>query len=582
MNRIKKYGIILIFSILAILSVNTMLIIDDSVSYGADITVKPNLTNNQIQSLIDKAENNSNIIFTGDNYENIHIVINKALNISTKSKTTLKGSSANSPKATVLTFTGKSNGSTISGFNIESKNYGIRIIDAKNIAILNNHITKSSENAIYIEFSRNIKITDNRITDNQGHGITIISSNGTDIIENNITKNDKSGIILEKTIDTNINYNTIKLNKHSGIELNYQTEKTYIYRNNITNSSRGILVNSLSTNDKILSNYIGDNNGNIGHDDNGDTGCGIAFGGKYDRLGSNGPKIEYNGIVNHRSHSIMAPAGIGNNRMNFSTNWYGSNDPKKSHLCVHIDSESAQVKLVNTSNGVKLIFFDSSGPITDMASFDVKFYLNGELKEVTVENGEALLQVGQEGINFIKYIVNEETGNARVNNPKNNSENNNNPNNENSNGNNGNSSTNGNNENGESASGESTNGNGLGNSNNNETGNGNGNRTLSDNNVMSPNKEYLDEDKKGQGPGDAKSENTDPDEGEKLSAVIAGASFGKTPKDPKKPASSKELIINDQYDISNIDNTIIIGLITIFFVGCIIIGYIIKVRKIAI
>jgi len=382
-ENLKKLVVIFILSAL----VFSIGVIGSSYSYGGNITINSGMNNQDIQNTIDTASPGTNIIFTGSNYNNISLIINKSINIISNTETTVKGSSNNvngESFSSVFYFKQGSEGSSLKGFKIDSKDNGISIINTKNIIISDNtiinglekgiyikgssnidiisNILKNNNNGIFIKDSSKITIEKNNIINNNGNGISIYNSNNTVIKNNKIDSNDENGIYLEDIVNTEINKNSIEKNKMTGIELTGTSKKTTISYNNISESSRGILIDSHSIGDIIESNNIVNNNGNIPHKDYGDTGCGIAFGVKYVREYINGdiPLIRNNKITGNLGHSIMAPEGIGNNLLWFNTNWYGSNDPKKSHLCVHMDSNSAQVKLVRTDNEFQLRFYDGN------------------------------------------------------------------------------------------------------------------------------------------------------------------------------------------------------------------------------
>ena len=177
------------------------------------LIVEKGLNNSEIQHIIDKAKANNVILFKGDSYENVHLLINKRLTLISNSNTVFKSTLPNP----VILISGKSSSSTtIKGFKIQSSGNAIEIKNSDYVTIINNEITSKS-NAIVANNVNYLNITKNTIVKNSKSAIVIALANHTYITNNKISNNEGSGIVLAKSKYTYIFHNTISNNKHHGI-----------------------------------------------------------------------------------------------------------------------------------------------------------------------------------------------------------------------------------------------------------------------------------------------------------------------------------------------------------------------------
>lgn len=188
---------------------------------------KTNL-NEDIQSILDNADENSTIEFLGSKYTDLHLTINKSLNI--MGSNVLISSSLNNP---VFTLCSSASGTKISGFNIVSSGSSAIYLDNVSDVVLSDINIQSSGDGIDIMNSNNIDIIGNDVKSSK-IGINLYNSEGINIIKNNI-----SGINKTKGIDG------IKLDGCKGI-------KSTIKFNNISYFNRGI--NSLDDVNNIVIN----------------------------------------------------------------------------------------------------------------------------------------------------------------------------------------------------------------------------------------------------------------------------------------------------------------------------------------
>nr|WP_302579123.1 right-handed parallel beta-helix repeat-containing protein [Methanobrevibacter arboriphilus] len=408
----NNYFKLIILLLIFIFAINGNFILNNDFSYAKDYNIGVGLNNNEIQNIIDNAISGSRIIFSGSNYNNISLVINKTLILISNVETKLYASSNNlngESFSSVFYFKEGSNGSSIKGFNIIADDYGIITYNTSNVSIYNNKISNASKSGILIESSKNVSTLNNNITknnigvtveksdkvnikknkiyNNKKNGINVHLSNNT-VIDNNQIYNNINGVNIENTVKSNITNNEIKNNDLHGIEFSGKTEKTFISKNNISKSTRGIYINSYSKNDVIISNYINNNiYRGIEPDDDLPYGIGILFGRQFN-FDDTDVDIKWNAITENSQFSIRAPSD--GDLVHIGANWLGSNDPKKTQLCHRVDSPLIKAYFQKTANGYQLIFYDGNSIVTNLASFPVIFYLNGKPIQISqVLNGVA-------------------------------------------------------------------------------------------------------------------------------------------------------------------------------------------------
>ena len=179
--------------------------------------VDAGLSNSEIQKIIDNAKDRNIILFKGNSYSDINLVIDKRLTLISNSNTVLKSSSANP----VISIKGKSSSSTtIKGFKIRGNGDGIKISDSDYVTVVSSDISTN------------------------GNGIVATGTNYLNVTKNSIVKNSNSGIVIANTISTYIFNNEINENRVNGIEL-AKSDKVYIHGNSILNNNQnGIFVSN--------------------------------------------------------------------------------------------------------------------------------------------------------------------------------------------------------------------------------------------------------------------------------------------------------------------------------------------------
>ncbi|MCE7699806.1 MAG: right-handed parallel beta-helix repeat-containing protein, partial [Methanobacterium paludis] len=195
-NTIMTISLLLIFVSVTMagpVSAETVYVQNESYYNGTSM-------NEQVQSLLDAAKSGDTIEFMGLNYENLHLSINKKLNLISTVGTVIKSSTS----AAVFLINGVlASGTQISGFNINTKgSTGIYVKNTTNTVISGNRINSTNGSAITVYKSSNTSIGNSTLT-GSAIGAQIENSKNTRITASNITNN-LNGLNIENSVNTNI------------------------------------------------------------------------------------------------------------------------------------------------------------------------------------------------------------------------------------------------------------------------------------------------------------------------------------------------------------------------------------------
>lgn len=339
--------------------------VDISSRAQCQYNIYSNMTNDEIQNIIDKSSKNDTIQFVDKNYNNISLIINKPLQIiSNKGSTiyTLNSLTNNSRELGLINsfgfyFTNNSSGSIIKGLAIIGKSdYELMINGADNINIINNTISGGEISGIYIthtkysliknntiknskdglnlnNFNRST-IVSNKIFSNKDSGIKLVNGVLNNISSNKIYKNSLDGILLEDVKANNILKNNISNNGVSGIRLEGFTIRNKIMQNNISNNVINIYANSITDNDIITKNilmYAKKSSNTYTTEDN--TGSAIFFADNYTAAKNGAMTFAYNTVGFNDQWD--AKSTMSHPAVDIGSNWYFDNDGNYAigHIC---------------------------------------------------------------------------------------------------------------------------------------------------------------------------------------------------------------------------------------------------------
>lgn len=381
--------------------------------------VSEGLSNFEIQKIIDNAKNNNIILFSGNVYEEVNLIINKSLTLISKSNTVLKSSSENP----VVSIVGRNSSLTkIIGFTIQSNGNGIEVKDSDYVTICNNTIS-SNQNGILVENASHLEIYGNSIIRNLKNGIVYFLSDHVYIYDNLIHNNGENGILVSKSNDTYIYNNSIKNNDKNGIYAsNYVDDDNYIegprnlhiYTNTIEkNHQHGIYLKKTEGNLEIINNEIANNLNNgltlsdIGSNiiqsnvikSNYDTGI------KFEK-GYTNPKsqdISYNAVFDNLFKEMEGSDYYDSTgeQLKIGDNWYSD----YGFVCPKINTNNMRFSVTQIGNGLFLAtVYDSNGNLaTKLPERMMKYQINSEKNIwITLTGGSAVFKVDANDEDLIK------------------------------------------------------------------------------------------------------------------------------------------------------------------------------------
>lgn len=381
--------------------------------------VDSGLSNDEIQNIIDNAKNGNVILFKGNSYSDINLIINKRLTLISNGNTLLKSSSS----APVITIKGKNASySIVKGFKIQGAGDGISVSGSNYVRILNNQIT-SGGIGISASDVKYINITKNNIVKNGKCGIALYSTEKSYIIGNVISNNNGNGIVLTKSDTTYIDSNTISNNARNGILLtnkfegnSYKTgpENVYITKNTINNNKwDGISVNNAEDNINIKGNTISGND---------DSGVSLNVVGSYkiqsnvitkgyngvrfdeDHVQKKNQEISYNAIYENAHVQIEAQDYRGVKPLSVGDNWYTDDGL----LCPKINTHNLKFTVTQIGkNQFQASFVDSNGKIASLLpDRELKYRTNdGKIATITIKGGIGTFTVDAVDADIIKATV---------------------------------------------------------------------------------------------------------------------------------------------------------------------------------
>ncbi len=378
---------------------NNITIHSDSGNYQK---ITSDLSNDDIQSLFDNAKGGDTFEFTDSEYNNVSLVIDKKLNIISKSNSVVYASSEVSDKAKNMGidktfgfyFTSNSAGSVLSGMTIIASDgdYGVVVDNANNVQIKDNKVV-GGLNSILAKNSDKIVISGNNLSKANGDGLQLQNIKSSLIEKNEISHNKKSGILTDGLHYCNITNNDVHHNDLNGITVNGKSSHNLIYKNTIYENTNGIYINSTSAYDQVKSNSVTysrkDPRSIMGGDE---TGNGFLLGKGFKSSGSSLLKVEYNYLA--YNEFFQAKNYWENENYAMGQNWYDSAGLSTTFVCPRLLASLMKLDTWSISNTLGLQMKDSSGkPVEDFATFQTKVNVNGNQYTATFINGKAVIDV---------------------------------------------------------------------------------------------------------------------------------------------------------------------------------------------
>ena len=367
-------------------------------SSGSNHFITSDLSNEDIQSQFDNANDGDTFEFTDPEYQDISLVVDKKLNIISKKDSVVYVSDEVSDKAREMGidktfgfyFTSNAAGSVLSGINIVASNsdYGIVADNTRNIKITNNNVAGGG-NGVLIKNSDKITMSENDISKAKQNGVQLQNVKNSIIERNVISLNKKSGIETSNIEYCKILNNTIHHNDLNGISTFNKSSNTLISGNNVYENANGIYINSTSTNDVVKSNFMTHNRKDPRSSMGGfETGNGLLFGSGFKSQGDSILKVEYNYLAHNEFY--QAKNYWENENFELGQNWYNSNDPTNTFVCPRLLASLMTLDTFSVSNTLTLQLRDSSGrAVNEFATFQTNVEVDGNVYTATFVNGRA-------------------------------------------------------------------------------------------------------------------------------------------------------------------------------------------------
>ena len=338
-NIVLKIFLICFFALFLISTVSA----SDELSLANNEThyyITSDLSNDNIQNMLDNSNDGDTFEFTSDEYNNISLVIDKPLNIVSNGSTintanfiTNASSQLGISETFGFYFTKNSAGSTLSGFNIvASGDYAVIVDEADNMLISANNIS-GAINGVLVRNSDNVSIVDNYISKAKKNGIQLQNVYNLLLLNNTILNNGRSGVETSNMHYSNLTENHIGYNGFNGISMYDESSYNVISHNFVYENTNGIYISCHSSHDQIVANSCYNNRKDPNCELGGfETGNGILFGPDYLTMSKSPINIEYNYLAHNENYQAKNNPDLGTT-FKLGANYYDSADDSSTFVC---------------------------------------------------------------------------------------------------------------------------------------------------------------------------------------------------------------------------------------------------------
>lgn len=395
-NKLFNLFIICLFA-LCFISVASA---SDDFSNGTSYIVTSDLSNDEIQTMFDGANDGDTFEFKSKNYDNISLIIDKQLKIVSDKNSTINVGSFVGPKAKSLGidntfgfyFTQNSSGSILSGFNIiaTAANYAVILDKSSNTIVSNNTISKAVNNVL-VKNSSNVQVNYNYIHDAVNNSLQVQDINNISIFYNIIAFNGRSAIEVSNMQNSLISWNEVFFNSFNGISIYNKSSKNQIIYNHIYENTNGIFLNAQSYGDIFLYNTLEYNRMDPDSELGGfETGNGFLFGENFESSKKQLPVISYNALMHNEN--FQAKNNPANDVFKLGPNYFDSNDDEHTFICPMLLAKILKMDFSSVSNGIGVQIYEDGQPVNDFAFFDQKISVDGKEYTVEVQNGKGFVK----------------------------------------------------------------------------------------------------------------------------------------------------------------------------------------------
>lgn len=359
--------------------------------------VTSDLSNDDIQSMLDNAGEGDTFNFVSNEYNGISLVVDKKVNVVSDVNSTIYTSGDLSNRAQELNinktfgfyFTKNSAGSVLSGFNIvvTSSDYGVIVNNSDNTIIKGNYIVNSGNNLL-VKNSDNINVFGNTLNNARENGLQLQNVNNCFIANNTMMFNGRSGAEIYDIANSNITSNYCCNNSFNGISL-YGKSSNNSYTHNFLNyNTNGIYINCQSSGDEIKANTLIHNIQNPNCELGGfESGNGLLFGDSYRAVAKGGVYVSYNSFAHNEN--FQAKNNPLQNMITLGPNYFNSDDPENTFVCPLLLAKILRLNAISIPNGIGIQMVEDNTPVKEAGTVSVQVEVDGNMYTVTLENGKA-------------------------------------------------------------------------------------------------------------------------------------------------------------------------------------------------
>ena len=397
----KKVLILFVICFVSLFLISAVSAADDNTT---TYQVRSSLSNDEIQTMFDNANDGDTFEFTNYVYKNVSLVVDKKINIISNKSATVYASSSVSEKAKSMGitetfgfyFTSNSAGSVLSGIRIiaDSCDNAIIVNSTEDVTIKDSRIV-GGENSVLVMNSEKVTLSNNDISKATKNGLQLQNVKNSDIIKNNIHNNGRSGIETSYLYNSNILRNEIHHNGFNGISM-YDLSSGNVIKYNIAhNNTNGIFIDCKTTGDIVMANTFSHNRNDPSCELGGsETGNGLLFGEHFRTPSQNGRLLVKDNALIH-NENFQAKNNPLNEMFKLDQNYFDSTDGEDTFICPMLLAKILKLDAITIQNGIGIQLQDENGKsITDAPAFDLgEVEVNGNKYTARMDNdGVAKIQ----------------------------------------------------------------------------------------------------------------------------------------------------------------------------------------------
>ncbi|WP_458454621.1 right-handed parallel beta-helix repeat-containing protein [Methanobrevibacter sp.] len=366
--------------------------------------ITSDLDNNDIQAIFDSAGDGDTFEFIDSKYNNISLVVDKKLNIISKTNSKVYTSNQLSLKARNLGitdtfgfyFTSNGAGSILSGITIiaSGSDYGIIADSTDNITISKNVIA-GAKNNILVKNSNNVALLNNNISKASANGIQLQNVKNSLVLKNDISYNKRSGIETSNIYYCNITDNKVHHNNFNGISMFNVSTGNIIKHNEAYENPNGIYIDSQSSCDVINANSFISNRRNTDYELGAfESGNGLLFGADFKTAKEGNPsrlEVKYNVLAHNEGYQAKNNPELPTFKL--GDNWFDSTDDENTFVCPMLLAGIMKMGTISVKNGIGLQMYDTNGEaVKEFGTFDTTVNIDGNRYTARFINGKATIE----------------------------------------------------------------------------------------------------------------------------------------------------------------------------------------------